>query len=155
MESGSLCGSKCVIALRGMGVGTVRPLALFPAPPPPPPVDPGAGVVDEPARDVPPTDVLALPEIPVPPFAITFVLEPARELAERAELDVTVEAPNVVLWFPADRDDVEDALEETPFVADAVNNALPVDDAAPEPAPDDEPAVLDAVDEDEALVADD
>ena len=142
------------MALSGMGVGKTTLPALAPAPPPPP-EEPGAGVVDEPARDVPPTAVLALEEMPVVVLVSTFALEPAVEPADSAELVVTVEAPDAVLRLPAASADVEEAGEETPFVAEGVNKALPAEAAPPAPAPEEEPAVFDDEAEDDALVAED
>ena len=131
----------------------VAPPLLDPDPPPLPP----AAVVDA-LRVVPLAEVFALDEmLPVVLAVPSVVAEPDRlELLDRAEDPLTEELPIAVLTLEVDREELADAGELTPAVAEGDRRAFPVAVEPPAPAPEEEPAVLEPpAEEEELLVADD
>lgn len=112
-------------------------------------------VVDE--RVVPPKDVVALEETLLEVLALdrTVALLAAVEDGERAEVEATLEAADVVLTLLDASAEVVEAGAETPAVEEGDKSALPGEAATPDPAPDDDPAVVDAVAADELLVEED
>lgn len=139
IESDSLVGIKCVNALKGTGVANER--LLFELLELPPPEEP---LLDELARDVPLSDVVALDDVPVLVLTLesTVELVPDVEEVESAELPFTLDVAGVELVLPDDNAEVEEVVEETPLVADAVSNDV-VEPVEPCPAPEEEPAVFD------------
>jgi hypothetical protein len=115
---------------------------------------PSAALVVEDERVVPPSDVLALEEIPVEVLALARTVEvPAAPDAEvevagasaEVELAGAAAAADVVVRLAAVSAEVEDAGAATPAVEEGVNSALPALGAPPVPAPEEDPAVFEAV----------
>lgn len=132
------------------------PPLLEPEPELPPELEPGAAVAVVEARVVPLTEVFALDPVVPPLLAALRVVGVALafEDVESAEVELTAEAPFVVLTLLLARADVAEAGEETPAVAEAVSSAFPGDAEAPAPAPEEEPPVFaPPADEDEPDVA--
>jgi hypothetical protein len=130
-----------VNALNGTGVASEALAVELPELPLPPDELP-----DEVPRDVPLSDVVALDEVPVPVLVLesTVELVPDVDDVESAEVEFTLDAPDVIAVLPADNADVEADTEETPLFSDDDSNDA-VEAVVAAPAPDDEPAVFDAV----------
>jgi hypothetical protein len=141
-ERASLRVWNLVKAASGIGVERATLLLL----PPPPPDEPCPEVLDDPEREVPPVDTVALEEMLLFVLVLesTVALEPVVEDGESAELELTLDVANEVFVFAETNADVEDAGVERPTVEDGESNPLLEDDDAEAPAPDDDPAVLDA-----------
>jgi hypothetical protein len=123
----------------------------------PVPVDPPA-VLDVAEREVPLADVFALEEMLLEVLVLvnTLVLVVEVDDDDSADVEFAFEADDVVVpVVPAASAEVEEAGEERPAVAEAVNSALPGDAVTPAPAPEDEPAVFDVAVEDELLLEED
>jgi hypothetical protein len=113
---------------------------------PPPPPDDAAGLSVA-GREVPFIEVVALEDTPVLPLVVdrTVAFELDTEDVESADVWPTFNAADVVLPFPEDSAEVDDAGVEIATLEDAVSSPFPELAAAPDPAPDDEPAVFDAM----------
>lgn len=131
-------------------------------PPAVPPLDPveaepvAAGVVEA-TRVVPLAEVFALDEMVLLLLAVdnAVAMEAVFDVAESAEVEVTALAPVVLLVLLELIADVEAAEAITPAVVVGVRRALPAVADDPEPAPEEEPAVLEALDAEDAEVAED
>ncbi len=124
------------------------------APPPelPCPPDP-----DDPAREVPLVETVALDEMLlfVLVFESTVALDPAVEAEASADSELTLDAALVFEVAAVVSADVEDVFEETPALEEGDNSEVAADADADAPAPDDDPAVLDIPAGEPLLVAED
>jgi hypothetical protein len=138
------------MALRGTGVWTsVAPVEPEPPPPPPELEEPALAELVDDVREVPLKDVVALEEMPVEVLVldktVAVVLDVEDGDSAEVELLALLETDEVKPMLFGDSADVEDAVDPTPTVEEAVSIALPLEAVTPAPAPDEEPAVLDAV----------
>ena len=111
---------------------------------------PGAAVVPEPERDVPLKAVDALEEILALPLALESTVEfvPALDVPLKDDVELTLDALEVVVVLLGASAEVADAGPATPVVEDACNSD-PAEEFAleppPAPAPDDDPPVAEGV----------
>ncbi len=119
---------------------------LLPPPPPPPPLELLPLVPEELEREVPAVDVFALDDTLLDVLALVNAVVLLLVFAEfdNAELEFTFVVADPLLVLVEDSADVDPATEDTPFVADEVNNDV-VAPPPPAPAPDEDPCVLEAV----------
>jgi hypothetical protein len=102
---------------------------------------------------VPAKEVVAVEEMFVDVLVLdkTLALVSALDEVESGDVELTLEAADVVLILLETSADVEEADEETPAVAEGLNSALPGEATTPDPAPEEEPAVFETGVEDTPL----
>jgi hypothetical protein len=102
---------------------------------------------------VPAKEVVAVEEMFVDVLVLdkTLALVSALDEVESGDVELTLEAADVVLILLETSADVEEADEETPAVAEELNSALPGEATTPDPAPEEEPAVFETGVEDTPL----
>lgn len=104
-------------------------------------------------RVVPAEDVFAEEEMLVDVLVLnkTFALVSEVDNGESWDVELTLEAADVVLILPDTRAEVAEAAWETPAVLEGLKSALPGEATTPDPAPEEEPAVFDTEVEDTPL----